>query len=427
MYQRAANRGRFKYLECRFGGRTPMGKLKRREFIKRSGVIPLGVAGITHIQMGKENRLPPDAFDPWLEINLDHLTWNLEQIRKRVNPRPVMAVIKANGYGHGLLPVAHHLEKQKIAFMAVGKFAEALALREGGIKTPILNLGPLPENGIRQMISMRISQSVYSDQIESISAVAAVMAKRARIHIKIDTGLGRVGIPHGRAANYIKRAAVLRGIDIEGIFTTFTEDTAFDSVQLERFNNICRTAQNTGINIGLKHAASSAGILSFPQAFLDMVRPGITLFGHYPSTDEYQKRRIELRPSMTLKARVGYVKTLQPGESVSYHRAFTATRGTPVATLPLGYSDGYRVQPANKGMVLIQGKRVPLIAAVTANHVSLDLSRVGSISAGAEVVLLGRQGNEQISGEEYATWSDCSVYKALIGMNPLLPRLFTRA
>ena len=404
-----------------------MAKVNRREFLKKTGTVPFCVAFWRNANgaapMAKVS--PKCAYvDPWLEINLDNIAWNLSQIRKKVHPRPVMAVIKANAYGHGLVEVARFLEKHHIHFLAVGKLQEAFELREKGIRTPILNFGPLSPGESKQIAARTISQSVYTENIAALSEAAGKSKQKAKVHIKVDTGLGRVGIPYYLALPYIKKVASLPNIIIEGIFTTFTEDEAFDKVQLQRFLQVCDSAKKTGINVGLKHAVSSAGILSFAQAYLDMVRPGITIYGHYPSVKEYQERKIALKPAMALKAQVILVKNLRPGDSVSYHRKFTAKNETPVATLPVGYSDGYPYQIAEKAEAIIHGRRWPLIAAVTANHSTLNITGADKINIGEEAVLIGRQGGCEVTAEEIAAWADTSVYKIAIGMNPLLPRIY---
>ncbi len=404
-----------------------MAKLNRREFLKQTGTVPFCAAFWTSFNgaapMAKVS--PKCAYaDPWLEINLDNIAWNLSQIRKKVHPSPVMAVIKANAYGHGQVEVARFLEKQHIHFLAVGKLQEAFELREKGIRTPILNFGPFSPGESKQIAARNISQSVYTENIAALSEAAGKLKQKAKVHIKVDTGLGRVGIPYYLALPYIKKVASLPNILIEGIFTTFTEDEEFDKIQLQRFLQVCDSAKKKGISVGLKHAVSSAGILSFAQAYLDMVRPGITIYGHYPSVKEYQERKIDLKPAMALKAQVILVKKLRPGDSVSYHRKFTAKNETLVATLPVGYSDGYPHQIAGKAEAIIHGRRWPLVAAVTANHSTLNITGADKINIGEEAVLIGRQGECEVTAEEIAAWANTSVYKIVIGMNPLLPRIY---
>lgn len=365
-----------------------------------------------------------DLMDPWIEVDLRNITHNLNQIRKIVHPRPVMAVIKANAYGHGLVETAKFLEKQNIRFLAVGKVQEALQLRKNDVKTPVLNFGPFSAKDAESLVKLDVSQSMFTGGIDDLARAAQKLNKKAKVHIKVDTGLGRVGIPHHQALAFIEKAASTPGITIEGIFTALTEDEEFDRLQLQRFLSICNEAKKRGISVGLRHAASSAAILAFPEANLDIVRPGIAVYGHYPSTAEYRARKVDLKPAMSLKARVSFVKTLRSGESVSYHRKFMAKEETTVATVSIGYSDGYPFSCAEKGEASVQGSRYPLIAAVTSNHATLDITSAQDVKIGDEVVLMGQQGHAEVNAEEVAAWAGSSVYKIVIGMNPLLPRIY---
>lgn len=402
-----------------------MDKVDRRAFLKLAGIAPLSLAAmINDPESPSPAFLASELSDPWLEINLNNIAWNLSQIRTLAHPLPVMAVIKANAYGHGLVEVARFLEKQNIRFLAVGKVQEALQLRETGIKTPILNFGPFSKQSAEQLVRLNISQSVYTNEVDFLAQAAHRLNQSAKIHIKVDTGLGRVGVPYFQAISFIEKVASMSGIAIEGVFTTFTEDEDFDTIQLERFHQVCDAAKNKGINIGLRHAASSAALLSLPQAYLDMVRPGITIYGHYPSDKEYRARKLDLQPALTLKARVAYLKTLRPGDSVSYHRKFTAQAETRLATLPIGYSDGYPYQAADQAEVIIRGQCYPIIAVVTANHTTVNVTGSSEVTIGDEAVLIGRQGDSQITAEQVADWIGSSVYKIVIGMNPLLPKIY---
>jgi alanine racemase len=287
-----------------------------------------------------------------------------------------------------------------------------------------LSFGPFSTQNAEQLVRLNISQSVYTNEVNALGRVAYQLNRAARVHIKVDTGLGRVGVPYYLAISFIEKVTSISTIFIEGIFTTFTEDEKFDNIQLERFQQVFDAANKKGINIGLRHAANSAALLSFPQAYLDMVRPGITIYGHYPSDKEYRARKIDLKPAVTLKTRIMYMKTLRPGDSVSYHRKFIAKNETRLATLPIGYSDGYPHQAAETGEVIIRGNRYPIIAAVTANHTTVNITGSNDVKIGEEAVLIGKQGDGQISAEQVADWVGTSVYKIVIGMNPLLPRIY---
>lgn len=361
------------------------------------------------------------GYDPWVELNLENMTWNLNQIRKLVKI-PVMAVIKANAYGHGLVETAKHLESVGIDFLMVGKLAEALWLREEGLSSPILNYGTFCPEDAEKIIVHNISQSVFDEKISDLSQASLRLGKKAKVHIDIDTGMGRMGISFRDALPYIKNASFLGGILIEGVSTTLTEDDEFDREQLSRFLGLCRQAEKSGASLGLKHAASSDGVLDFPASHLDMVRPGITLYGYYPSEKTTRENRLGLKPVLELKCRVVDVKTLEPGDTLSYHRKYAAKKREKIAVIPVGYSDGYPSNVVDKGFVLIRGKRYPLIAAVTANHMIALVGEDSRVRKGDEVVLLGIQGNEKITADDIAGWAQVSNYKLLIDLSPLLPR-----
>ena len=406
-----------------------MSKISRRNFLFISGIGSASLfahavdRGRTLLKFG-EKSIGQQGYDPWIELNLENMTWNLNQIRK-VARVPVMAVIKANGYGHGLVEIGRHLEKVGIDFLMVGKLQEAFLLREKGVSAPILNFGPFSSKDAEIITKNNISQSVFDKKVSSLSEAALKLGKRAKVHIHVDTGMARMGISYRDALPYIKTVSSLKGILVEGISTALTEDDEFDKEQLKRFLSLCKQAEKEGISLGLKHAASSDGVLDLPSSHLDMVRPGIALYGYYPSEKTQKEDRIALRPVLQLKCRVVDVKTLHPGDSVSYHRRYTAKKMEKIAIIPVGYSDGYPHNVVNKGFVLIKGKRFPLIAAVTANHCAALLEENSSISPGDEVILLGNQGKEKITAEEIAGWAEVSAYKILISLNPFLPRTTT--
>jgi len=404
-----------------------MSKISRRNFLFVSGI---GSASLfaraldrrgTLLKSG-EKSTGHQGHDPWIELNLENMTWNLNQIRK-LTKVPVMAVIKANGYGHGLIEIGRHLEKAGIDFLMVGKLQEALLLRKKGVSTPILNFGPFGSKDAEIIIKNNISQSVFDKKVSSLSEVALKLGKRAKVHIHVDTGMSRMGISYRDALPYIKTVSSLKGVLVEGISTALTEDDEFDKEQLKRFLNLCQQAKKEGVSLGLRHAASSDGALDLPSSHLDMVRPGIALYGYYPSEKTQKEDMLALRPVLQLKCQVVDVKTLHPGDTVSYHRRYAAQKMEKIAIIPIGYSDGYPHNVIDKGSVLIKGKRFPLIAAVTANHCAALLEEDSSVLPGDEVVLLGNQGNERITAEDIAGWAEVSTYKTLISLSPFLPRI----
>jgi len=362
---------------------------------------------------------------PWIEVDLDAISHNIEQIHRFRGAR-LMPVIKANAYGHGDIRVAHHLKGlEPVHGVCVGVVREAIDLRESGLKIPLLNLGPYTRAEAKRIVSLNISQSVFTGAVAWLDEIARDQNRVAGVHIKIDTGLGRVGVSHCKALEFIERVADMANVRIEGVFTSLSEDPEFDRIQMDRFQSALDRAEARGISLGIKHAASSAAILEFPKSALNMIRPGIMVFGHYPSTAEKSLRRIPLKPALTLKTRVICVKSLKKGDSVAYHREYKVEGNETVITGGIGYADGYPTAAARRAECLVGGIRHPLIASVTANHIYIR-SRRNDIKPGEEIVLYGKQGGEEISLENMAQLCGRSVYNLLSRLNPLLPRFYLK-
>lgn len=401
-------------------------KLTRRDFFQLAGLsLPLALtrkaaAKSMSFPLLNENQAP--SKDTWIELNLQNMAWNLDKVRKRAQV-PIMAVIKANGYGHGLSEVGRFLDSKGIDALMVCKLQEAVELRETGVKCPILNFGPLFAQDTSLLTRYDISQAVFTEEIQLLNQNAEKMGKTVKVHIHIDTGMGRMGIPYHDALTYIEKTAALKAVRIQGISTTLTEDPEFDKVQMERFLALCRDAEGKGISLGRKHAWSSAGICASVSTYLDMVRPGILLYGYYPSEKTQEEDLFSLKPVLQFKSRVAAVKYLRPGDSVSYHRVYQATQREKIAILPVGYSDGYPSKAVGKGSVLIKDQRFPIIGSITANHLEVRLDLDAQVDVGDVAVLLGSQGNEKLSADELARWIDVSTYKILLGLNPLLPKI----
>lgn len=361
---------------------------------------------------------------PWIEVNLGAVTRNAERIHRWCD-RPLMPVIKANAYGHGLVAVARRLAEAKgVAGLCVGTVHEALALRRAGLSLPILNLGPFTPVEAEHIVARKITQSVYSETVTVLDRAAAAQGCTANVHIKIDTGLGRIGVPHAQAAAYIAGVACLKNLRIAGVFTALSEDPEFDILQRQRFAAALAEPAKAGIRLGLRHAASSAAILADPDLALDVVRPGIMILGHYPSAAEHRRHRIELESALSLKARVVCVKHLKAGDPAGYHRAYRSPADETLIIGAIGYSDGYPVQLANRAECLIGGLRHPLVAAVSANHIWVR-NAGREIRAGDEIALYGRQGDAVIDLQEIAVLASRSVYNLLARLNPDLPRFYS--
>jgi alanine racemase len=398
--------------------------MKRRDFLDFLGVGSLAPwFDSKEVSQAISEKTNSKGFmDPWIEINLDNISWNLKKIRELVKV-PIMAVIKANAYGHGLFEIARFLEKEGVEGLMVGKIEEAVKLRRGGIRCPILNFGPFSKEDCEIILSENFSQSVFTEDVFHLNEMALKLKKIGKIHIHIDTGLGRTGISYRQALSFIERVSKLSNLKIEGISTDLSEDREFDLEQLKRFQEICYSAKNKGISIGMRHAGSSDGIINLKESHLDMVRPGITIYGYYPSPQTQKEDKLSLKPALSLKAKVIYLKELLPGDSLSYHRTFVAQKKELVATVGAGYSDGYPPQLSGRTHVLIQNKRFPVIATVTANHIMVNLENDRGIKIGDEVILINNKKGE-LGADELSDLCGLSVYKILIGLNSLLPRKY---
>jgi alanine racemase len=370
----------------------------------------------------------------WIELDRAALAANLAAVKAAASGRPVMAVVKANAYGHGLVPTARALVEAGAEALMVVTVDEALAVREAGIDVPMLNFGPYDAAAAEDLVRHQVEQSVFTEEaIEGMAAAAQRVGQGAAdVHIMIDTGLGRVGVPHTRALPIVSTAAANPHLEIAGTLTTLTEDPDYDREQYRRFETVCEEARARGIELGVRHMASSAGVLDFPEAALDMVRPGIMLYGQYPNERSRVGRPIDLQPALSLKAKVAYVKTLQRGESVGYLRAYTSRATETVATLPIGHSEGFPpAAVSGGGHVWIHGRACPLVGEVTSNHVEARVPDDLEVKIGDTATLIAAETGPQPTGGDgelapnadvLGDWTGLSVYGLLMRLNPLLPR-----
>ena len=361
-----------------------------------------------------------DSFDPWVEIDDSAIRANIQHVKQMVGETPILAIVKCNSYGHGMIGTAKILYDEGIERFGVVKVQEALALRQEKIGKMVLNMGPFAPFEATEIVRHKISQSVFSDAVESLDRAGQALGKTAVVHIKIDTGLSRVGVRFDDALPFIKRVASLDHVVIEGIFTTLVEEADFDKVQIERLLAVCEAAKAEGINVGIRHAASSAAVVNQTGSLLDMVRVGNAFYGFESETMS------QTVPAMSLKARVILTKTVFPGDTIAYHQRGKVDEKMKLAVLPVGYADGYPFHAVNKGKVLIRGQRWPLVVYMSANHVTVNISESDEIKIGDEVVLFGKQGDESISICEVAQWGNSSEYKVVTSISPFVPRVFIK-
>ena len=366
---------------------------------------------------------PDSSFDPWVEIHRENLRHNVAQISRRVSARPILAVIKNNGYGMGVANVAQLLEPQTEIFgFAVVKLHEAFSLRDSGIRKPILLLGPFDEQNLAEAVARDILPMIYTPLGPTLDGIAAKTQKPVSLHICIDTGIGRVGVPYLQAPPLVRDLASRKAVRIQGTMMTFTEDPDFDKEQLRRFNEICASFEKEGLALGKKHAASSFSLFQHPDAFLDMVRPGMAIYGIYSENEFRRTNILDLRPAISLKARVIYVKKLRKGDSAGYNRAYMAKGDVWVATIPVGHADGWPRAAARGAHVRINGDLYPVIASVSASHTIVEIGSEEKVKIGDVATFFDAQPGSR--PEDVSESCSVSVYDLTMHLNPLLPRRF---
>lgn len=373
------------------------------------------------------NRMRP----VWAEIDLDSLAHNMREIRRLTHPNArVMAVIKADGYGHGAKIIAQTLLDNGADLLAVAVLDEAVELRKAGFDVPLLVLGYTSPQQYAEVVRYDIKQTVYAlTSAQALSAEALRQKKHAKIHIKIDSGMGRIGYaPNEEAANEIVQISKLPGIDIEGIFTHFAIaddlDKNYTGEQYERFSSFCAELDRLGVHIPLRHCANSAAIIDLNGMHMDMVRAGIILYGLAPS-QEVRLDTIDLKQVMSLRARISHVKTIDAGQSVSYGRKFIADKPTAIATLPIGYADGYTRMLTGKAYALVHGVRARVVGRICMDQCMLDVTGL-DVSVGDEAVLFGRQGEGFISIDELAEALGTINYEIVCMINKRVPRVYRK-
>ena len=391
--------------------------ISRRAFLEAGAAT----AALSLASRARAEPVEHSSFDPWIEISAANLAHNVAEVARRVAPRPILAVVKNNGYGLGVVNVARILESAAaVAGFAVVKLAEALALREAGIRKPVLLMGPFDEEGLTEAVGRDIMPMVYTPIGDVLDRLAARRGAPTAVHVCVDTGIGRVGVPHAQAAPLIRDLAGRPSVRIAGVMMTFAEDPAFDREQLGRFQALCSALEGEGVRLGRRHAASSFGLFQHPDAFLDMVRPGMALYGMYSEPHFRGAALLDLKPAVSLKARVIYVKRLRAGESAGYNRAYVAQRDVWVATLPVGHADGLPRVAAKGGRVRIGEHLYPLIASVSASHSIVEIGPEPRVAVGDIAALFDAQDGSR--PEDLAAACGSSVYDLAMHLNPLLPR-----
>jgi alanine racemase len=391
----------------------------RREFLKMASAAPAAGLG----QAAPRPRIATvrdSSFDPWVEVDTARLRHNAAQIARRAQ-RPILAVIKNNGYGAGVANVARVLEPlPSIAGFAVVKLHEAFTLRDAGVTKPVMLMGPFAPSELFDVVSRRIMPMVYTPLGDDLDHVSARLRRPIPIQICVDTGIGRVGVPHRIAGLMIRDLAARKSVEIAGLMMTFTEDPDFDPEQLRRFETLTHDLLAAGVKPGRRHAASSFGLFEHPEAFLDMVRPGMALYGIY-SDEKFRKTNVlDLQPAIALKARVAYVKQLERGDSAGYERAYRTDRPVWIATLPVGHADGLPRNVAKGGRVRIGDALYPVVASVSASHAIVEVGKEPTVAIGDVATIFdARDGSRP---EDLAASCASSVYDLTMHLHADLPR-----
>jgi alanine racemase len=371
-----------------------------------------------------------DEFPVWATVDLDAIAHNVAAIKRHVGEQvAVMAVVKANAYGHGTEPVARVALESGASWLAVNRVDEGVALRQAGIRAPILVMGYTPAAGAAAAVTQGLTLTVTSIELaEALSAAVSHTGKTADIHVKIDTGMGRCGILPDEALDFFRALRRLPGLNLEGAFTHFAvadlADKDYTHRQFASYHEILAELERDGIQIAMRHVANSAATLDLPEMHLDAVRPGIALYGLHPS--DSVKPALPLRPALTLKSRVGRVRTLLAGSSISYGRTFVTDGPTPMALIPVGYGDGYLRLNSNRGAVLIHGQRAPIRGRVCMDQFVVEISGIDQVQQDDEVVLIGQQGDDVLSAEEVARWAETINYEVVTQLMPRVPRVYVR-
>lgn len=365
----------------------------------------------------------------YAEVNLQAVRHNIEEARKNIkSDTKIMAIVKANAYGHGAVPVSKALISQVDAY-GVAMIEEALELRDAGIDKMILILGYTGEEWYEELVKHCISQTIYTyDMAKKISDVAVSFGKQTPIHIKIDTGMGRIGFaPTEESLDIVEKISHLPGVFIEGIFTHFAraDEKTIEAAKepFARYMQFVQELEKKGIRIPIRHVSNSASIISFPEANLDMVRSGITSYGLYPSED-VPKEILKLQPAMSWKSKISFVKPIEPGTSISYGGTFTAEKPMIVATVPLGYADGMKRDLSGKGRVLVHGQYAQILGRVCMDQFMIDVTDISNVKMGDTVTIFGKDGDKCIPVEEIAELSHSFNYEFVCGISNRVPRKY---
>jgi alanine racemase len=403
-------------------------KTDRRKFLATAAALAFSAPGTSAVPSHDSKSINTingaDTLDPLIEVIPSAIISNVQTLHRLSGNRPVLAVVKNNGYGLGVDTIAKILESRpEVAGFAAVKVDECMALRNAGIKKPVLHLGMATENDSKALASNDVTLSVYDTSIQKIlESIARSMGKPVRCQAYIDTGMCRMGIPYYRAGAWLEQLSAASVAMMEGMFTELAEDPDFDKEQTRRLTELSRNIQLKGVNTGKLHAASSHGIYHCKESHLDMVRPGIALYGAYPDKADDERKIAPLSVAFRLIARVLRVEQLRPGDTVSYGRHYTAKENVWVATLSAGHADGYLREAVKGAQVLVNGELYPVIGAVSASHTIVEIGREPKVKPGDRAILVGPD-HPNIHPNKLSSITGVSVYDILMHLSARLPKV----
>jgi alanine racemase len=359
----------------------------------------------------------------WAEVNLDNLEYNFWQVKRRLNNKTkILVTVKADAYGHGLIPVAKRLQSCGVDFLGVASIDEGIKLREAGIREPILILGMILKKDVDPLFKYNLSTSVCDEELSrAINTRARSLRRKLNVHIKVDTGMGRIGVSHYDAYKLVRKIYAFKNINVEGIFTHFAfadMNREFTHYQIDIFDKLLNSLSKDGISIPLVHAANSMGVLHYKNSHFSMVRPGLIIYGLYPK----EGLGIRLKPVLSLKTKIVFIKKVPAGSGISYGHDYITKKSTTIITLPIGYGDGYPRNLSNRAPVLIKGKRFKMCGKICMDQIMVDVGNL-SLRVGDEVVLIGYQGKSKITAEELAKLSGTIPYEIVCGLGSRIPRI----
>lgn len=360
----------------------------------------------------------------WAEVNLGNLAYNLNQIKKILVPGiKIMVCIKADAYGHGLIPVAKRLMSCGVDYLGVASIDEGIRLRQANINLPVLVLGAILKKDIAPLFRYKLNVTVCTEDLAfALNKKARSLGRPINVHIKVDTGMGRLGVLYDDAVKFVKETHRLKFINIEGIFTHFPladKDRSFTLHQIDLFNRLITKLKKADIHIPLVHAANSMGIIGYKNSHFNMVRPGLVIYGLYPK----ENLNIKFKAVLSLKTKVVYVKQMPGGYGISYGHNYVTKKRTRIVTLPIGYGDGYPRNLSNKAPVLIEGKRFKISGTICMDQMMVDVGDL-PVKIGQEVVLIGSQGKDKITAEELSSLSGTIPYEIVCGLGSRIPRAY---